>query len=217
MKIREFLNLGGKKKVKTVMSSRVMLKTGNESLVDLGNVLWDILTSTDYLREDVRAILVGGYTHEEASEAYGTELSYLKQLVSLAGKGIDKDLGIDPLPYLLGEEKFTDKDKDKLESVILIAHALYAELDVLDEDVFDKIGFDLKDKKMVRKSELGDKAFIETVQALDFVSKPKMENKLNTVGDEVLGYLVYLLKTDERYLTRKDLQRKDLLKEVWWV
>lgn len=215
MKIKEVLKLGGGKLSKEVMTSKVMIATGDTKVADFASKLWDLLTNTDYLRGSVHGVLVKGYTHKEASEIYGIKESYLRNLIGLEGDRVEEDLGRDVYPILIGEEEVPNRAS--IEALITIVEELLDISEWLTEDLFDKLTFDIKDKRSVRTSDLSDSDFIEMVQALDFLSKQKMKSKLEATGDTKLGYLVYLLRTRDKYLTEQDKTRKDIIKEVWWL
>lgn len=216
MKIKDILKLGGEKLSKEVMSSKVMIATGDVKMADLANKLWDLIVHTDYLRPAVHGVLVKKYTHKEASEIYDVKESYLRNLVGLEGARLQDDLGLDIYPFLVGEEEMPTKAS--IDALVTIVEGLSTASTWLTEDLFDKLMFSkMRSQRSVRTNTLSDNEFISTVQQLDFLSKPKMESKLDEVGETTLGYLVYLLRTDDKYLTEEDKTRKEIIKEVWWL
>lgn len=215
MSLRDIIGLGGDRVTKNVMTSRVMIATGDTKLVEFANKLWELIVETDYLRPSVHGVIVKGLTHKEASEIFDVKESYLRNLVGREGSRLGEDLGLDVVPYLKGEAEFaTRAEVDALHSVI---EGLLDASNKLEEDLFDKITFDIENKRSVRNSQLSDSDFIKMVQGLDFLSKPKMESKLEDVGNENIGYIVYLLRTDDKYLTKSDITKKEIIKEVWWL
>jgi len=215
MRIKDILKLGGQKQSKDVMTSRVMINTGSESFTEFANKLWDLIVNTDYIRPDVHAVLVKGLTHREASETYDVKESYLKNLVGIEGNRLEEDLGMDVYPYLSGEEELPSKTR--IDALNTIAEGLISASEPLHEDLFSRLTFDIQSKRSVRDSHLSDSDFIGVVQNLEFLSKAKMESRLEEAGQYTLGYIVYLLRTDDKYLTEKDKTRKEIIKEVWWL
>ena len=215
MKLKDILKLGGRTLSKEVMSSKVMVSTGDTKVADVANKLWDLIVNTDYLRPAVHGVLVKGYTHKEASEIYDIKESYLRNLVGIEGDRLEEDLGMDVYPIFTGESEVGTRGS--VDALIAVIEGLLEASNWLTEDLFDKLTFDMKSKRTVRNSSLTDGDFIETVQTLEFLSKPKMESKLETVGEETLGYITYLLRTDNKYLTEQDKIRKEIIREVWWL
>lgn len=215
MKIKDILKLGGDGLSKDVMSSKVMIATGDTLLTEFANKLWNLITNTDYLRPSIHAVLVKGYTHKEASETYDESEGYIRNLVGLEGKRLEEDIGLDVVPYLLGDKKFDNQTQ--IMGLNKVVEGLLETVNLIEEDLFDKIQFNIQNKRSVRSNRIGDQEFIKTVQDLEFLSKPKMESRLEGIPEDTIGYIVYLLRTDEKYLTKADETRKDIIKEVWWL
>lgn len=209
------LQLGGERLSKDVMASKVMIATGDTGLVEFSSKLWELIVETDYLRPAVHGVLVKGLTHREASETYDIKESYLKNLIGLEGKRLADDLGLDVVPYLMGEQELPNRAS--VDALNTIVEGLISVSDKLNEDLFGKLTFSIENKRTVRNSQLSDADFIKVVQGLEFLSKPKMQSKLDEVGDTTIGYLVYLIRTDDKYLTKDDKTRKEIIKEVWWL
>ena len=216
MKLREFVKLGGTQKSKDVMTSRVMIKTGDTSITDFAGKLWELVANTNYLRPSVHAILFKGLTHKEASETFSVKESYLRNLIGREGKRLAKDLGTDPMPILEGKT-VGDMSRGEIDALHEVVEGLIATSDPLEEGVLDKLTINIQNTRTERTNTISDSDFIKLVQSLDFLSKPKMESKLESTGQKTLGYLVYLLRTDDKYLSKNDKTRKEIIKEVWWL
>ena len=216
MKLREFVKIGGTQKSKDVMTSRVMIKTGDTSITDFAGKLWELVANTNYLRPSVHAILFKGLTHKEASETFSVKESYLRNLIGREGKRLAKDLGTDPMPILEGK-MLGDMSRGEIDALHEVVEGLIATSDPLEEGVLDKLTIDIQNTRTERTNTISDSDFIKLVQSLDFLSKPKMESKLESTGQKTLGYLVYLLRTDVKYLSEKDKVRKEIIEEVWWL
>lgn len=215
MKIKDVIDLGGNNKSKAVMTSRVMVATGNEKLVDFAGKLWDLIVNTDYLRASVHGVVVEGYTHKEASDIYGVKESYLRNLVGIEGSRLEDDLGLDAYPYLIGEKRV--ENDALIDAVIMVVEGLVVDSEMLEETVFDKLTIDIRNKKAYRNNSLSDVDFIKFLRDNDFLSKPKIENQLEGLDEGDVGYILYLLRTKEAYLNDKDLTRKEILEEAWWL
>lgn len=216
MKLREFVKIGGTQKSKDVMTSRVMIKTGDTSITDFAGKLWELVANTNYLRPSVHAILFKGLTHKEASETFSVKESYLRNLIGREGKRLAKDLGTDPMPILEGK-MLGDMTRGEIDALHEVVEGLIATSDPLEEGVLDKLTINIQNTRTERTNTISDSDFIKLVQSLDFLSKPKMESKLESTGQKTLGYLVYLLRTDDKYLSKNDKTRKEIIKEVWWL
>ena len=215
MSLRDIVNLGGEKVSKDVMTSKVMIATGDTKTVEFADKLWELIVETDYLRPAVHGVLVKGLTHKEASETFDVRESYLRNLIGREGSRLAEDLGVDVVPYLTGAKEFSIQAE--VEALNSVVESLLQESNKLEEDLFDKLTFDIGNKRSVRTSHLSDSDFIKVVQELEFISKTKMESKLEDVGDTNIGYIVYLLRTDDKYLTKSDITKKEIIKEVWWL
>lgn len=215
MSLRDIVNLGGKKVSKDVMTSKVMIATGDTKTVEFAGKLWELIVETDYLRPAVHGVLVKGLTHKEASETFDVRESYLRNLIGREGSRLGEDLGVDVVPYLTGAKEFSNQEE--VEALNSVVESLLQESNKLEEDLFDKLTFDIGNRRSVRTSHLSDSDFIKVVQELEFISKTKMESKLEDVGDTNIGYIVYLLRTDDKYLTKSDITKKEIIKEVWWL
>lgn len=215
MRLREIMKLGGTRKSGSVMTSKVMIATGDTSLTEFSEKLWRLITETDYLRPSVYGVVVEGLTHKESSETYDVKESYLRNLIGIEGRRLEEDLGMDVLPYLQGEgEKLT---RNEISALNMIVEGLLEVVEPLEEGVFDKLNIDIRDTRAVRNTDMSDGDFIKGIQSLEMLSKPKLESAITDAGDELIGYIVHILRTDEKYLTESDKTRKEILEEVWWL
>lgn len=215
MKLKNIIDLGGANRSKAVMTSRVMVATGDELMLELAGKLWELLVSTDYLRASVHGVIVEGYSHSEASEIYGDKESYLRNLVGLEGERLREDLGLDVYPYLVGEQEV--ENTEQIKAVIRVIEGLMDNVNMLEETVFDKLTVDIRNERVYRNTSLTDAEFLDFLRENDYMSKPKVENQLAGLDGGDVGYILYLLKTKEAYLSEKDLTRKELLEEAWWL
>lgn len=216
MTVKKFLNYGGKTRNRALMESRVQTISQNHRVAQLAGRYWDLIVGSDYLKDVTYLHWVEGYTHQEIHEQTGVNLHTIKITIHRDGQRVLNDLTLDLYQYIEGREY----SNSQVNHLMTIVERLGETVTFKDrqESLLDKLNVKLDGYQYVRDIELDDINFIRVSDLLAPLSKPYSENLLREVDDaQILGYIKYLLGSKDEYLNKRDLQRKESLKQSWWL
>lgn len=216
MSIKKFLNLGGDNKSKLVMEAKVRSLTGREDIVELCSLVWDLVVSTDYLRDSVYGVVVQGMTHDQSSEEYGVKKSYLRNLVGREDKRLEDDIIVNILDLSTGSIVL---DEEVVGNIIILTENLIQNSKPKDSlGIYAKFTIPMGDVKLEKDigGELGDDVIVSDMKELRLLSK-KQAMTVKETRSRRLGYYLYLLQTDDSFLSDTDKARKAMISDLWWV
>lgn len=218
LSIKQFINKGGKSKNRALMLSKIQLEMRDAEVSELAAILWDLLVGTYYLKEVAYLHLVEGSSYTDIVELTGANIHTVRTEIYREKKRFVQDMSGDVLEYIGGRE-FTKKQTTMYIEVAknLLNSQKSRNLEV---DIFDQLNVRLDAYTYVRDIELSDIDFFQHSRRLAVISKNYVAKVLDTVGSndpDIIGYIKYLLGTDEKYLNERDRARRQKLLQDWWL
>lgn len=213
MNIRGFINYGGKTRNKTVMIAKVGGIANNNKVVQLAGLYWDLLVGTYYLKEETYLNIIKGLTYSEIQVI--TKTKSIHTVIYRDKQRLKQDLGVDILTYI-EEGNYNTKEID---GYMIILEQLLSEQDMRDQtNLLNKLNINFNQFTYHKDLAMDDMAYMQLVDRLSILSKSYTEMVVREMDSpEIMGYIKYLLGTQDRYLTEQDKQRKIVLMQAWWL
>lgn len=213
MNLRGFINYGGKTRNKTVMLAKVGGIANNNKVVQLAGLYWDLLVGTYYLKEETYLNIIKGLTYSEIQVI--TQTKSIHTVIYRDKQRLKQDLGVDILTYI-EEGNYNTKEID---GYMIILEQLLSEQDMRDQtNLLNKLNINFNQFIYHKDLEMDDMAYMQLVDRLSILSKSYTEMVVREMDSpEIMGYIKYLLGTQDRYLTEQDKQRKVVLMQAWWL
>lgn len=213
MNLRGFIKYGGKTRNKTVMLAKVSGLSNNNKVVQLAGLYWDLLVGTYYLKEETYLNIIKGLTYSEIQVI--TQTKSIHTVIYRDKQRLKQDLGVDILTYIEGGNYNTKE----LDGYMIILEQLLSEQDMRDQtNLLNKLNINFNQFTYHKDLEMDDMAYMQLVDRLSILSKSYTEMVVREMDSpEIMGYIKYLLGTQDRYLTEKDKQRKIVLMQAWWL
>lgn len=213
MNIRGFINYGGKTRNKTVMIAKVSRIANNNKVVQLAGLYWDLLVGTYYLKEETYLNIIKGLTYSEIQVI--TKTKSIHTVIYRDKQRLKQDLGVDILTYI-EEGNYNTKEID---GYMIILEQLLSEQDMRDQtNLLNKLNINFNQFTYHKDLAMDDMAYMQLVDRLSILSKSYTEMVVREMDSpEIMGYIKYLLGTQDRYLTEQDKQRKVVLMQAWWL
>lgn len=200
------------------MSSRKITQDSAE--LHLLERYYHLLVSTDYLRDEVYDFLVRRMRYKEISATRGVNENYLRNIIHKEIQRIYDDITEDPFALVRYESRSDDKKElvsiliDRID--VLISHHNI----IVAEDLGDFMVLDLgeySEEYNEFDGEINEELFYETIERLKYLSKPYLNTLFEQMDQRLLGYVVYLLGTKDRNLSERDKNKKQSVKELWFL
>lgn len=213
MNLRGFINYGGKTRNKTVMIAKVSRLANNNKVVQLAGLYWDLLVGTYYLKEETYLNIIKGLTYSEIQVI--TQTKSIHTVIYRDKQRLKQDLGVDILTYI-EEGNYNTKEID---GYMIILEQLLSEQDMRDQtNLLNKLNINFNQFTYHKDLEMDDMDYMQLVDRLSILSKSYTEMVVREMDSpEIMGYIKYLLGTQDRYLTEQDKQRKVVLMQAWWL
>lgn len=213
MNLRGFINYGGKTRNKTVMIAKVSRIANNNKVVQLAGLYWDLLVGTYYLKEETYLNIIKGLTYSEIQVI--TQTKSIHTVIYRDKQRLKQDLGVDILTYI-EEGNYNTKEID---GYMIILEQLLSEQDMRDQtNLLNKLNINFNQYTYHKDLAMDDMAYMQLVDRLSILSKSYTEMVVREMDSpEIMGYIKYLLGTQDRYLTEQDKQRKVVLMQAWWL
>lgn len=213
MNLRGFINYGGKTRNKTVMIAKVSRLANNNKVVQLAGLYWDLLVGTYYLKEETYLNIIKGLTYSEIQVI--TQTKSIHTVIYRDKQRLKQDLGVDILTYI-EEGNYNTKEID---GYMVILEQLLSEQDMRDQtNLLNKLNINFNQFTYHKDLEMDDMDYMQLVDRLSILSKSYTEMVVREMDSpEIMGYIKYLLGTQDRYLTEQDKQRKVVLMQAWWL
>lgn len=213
MNIRGFINYGGKTRNKTVMIAKVGGIANNNKVVQLAGLYWDLLVGTYYLKEETYLNIIKGLTYSEIQVI--TKTKSIHTVIYRDKQRLKQDLGVDILTYI-EEGNYNTKEID---GYMIILEQLLSEQEMRDQtNLLNKLNINFNQFTYHKDLAMDDMAYMQLVDRLSILSKSYTEMVVREMDSpEIMGYIKYLLGTQDRYLTDQDKQRKIVLMQAWWL
>lgn len=213
MNLRGFINYGGKTRNKTVMIAKVSRIANNNKVVQLAGLYWDLLVGTYYLKEETYLNIIKGLTYSEIQVI--TQTKSIHTVIYRDKQRLKQDLGVDILTYI-EEGNYNTKEID---GYMIILEQLLSEQEMRDQtNLLNKLNINFNQFTYHKDLAMDDMAYMQLVDRLSILSKSYTEMVVREMDSpEIMGYIKYLLGTQDRYLTEQDKQRKIVLMQAWWL
>lgn len=213
MNLRGFINYGGKTRNKTVMIAKVSRLANNNKVVQLAGLYWDLLVGTYYLKEETYLNIIKGLTYSEIQVI--TQTKSIHTVIYRDKQRLKQDLGVDILTYIEGGNYNTKE----IDGYMIILEQLLSEQDMRDQtNLLNKLNINFNQFTYHKDLEMDDMDYMQLVDRLSILSKSYTEMVVREMDSpEIMGYIKYLLGTQDRYLTEQDKQRKVVLMQAWWL
>lgn len=213
MNLRGFINYGGKTRNKTVMIAKVSRIANNNKVVQLAGLYWDLLVGTYYLKEETYLNIIKGLTYSEIQVI--TKTKSIHTVIYRDKQRLKQDLGVDILTYI-EEGNYNTKEID---GYMIILEQLLSEQEMRDQtNLLNKLNINFNQYTYHKDLAMDDMAYMQLVDRLSILSKSYTEMVVREMDSpEIMGYIKYLLGTQDRYLTEQDKQRKIVLMQAWWL
>lgn len=213
MNLRGFINYGGKTRNKTVMIAKVSRLANNNKVVQLAGLYWDLLVGTYYLKEETYLNIIKGLTYSEIQVI--TQTKSIHTVIYRDKQRLKQDLGVDILTYIEGGNYNTKE----IDGYMIILEQLLSEQDMRDQtNLLNKLNINFNQFTYHKDLEMDDMGYMQLVDRLSILSKSYTEMVVREMDSpEIMGYIKYLLGTQDRYLTEQDKQRKVVLMQAWWL
>ena len=213
MRVREFINYGGKTRNKAVMEAKVSGMSQNNKVTQLAGLYWDLLVQTHYLKEETYLNIVQNVPYREVAEVLGDK--GIRTIIYRDKQRLQDDIGLDICAYIEGGN-YSNKETDGLMTIV---ESLLHKQETRDTgDLLRDLNIDFNQFTYFRNLEMDDMAYIQMVDRLALLSKKYTEMVVREMDSpEIMGYIKYLLGTNNRYLTEQDKQRKITLMQAWWL
>lgn len=213
MNLRGFIKYGGKTRNKTVMIAKVSRLANNNKVVQLAGLYWDLLVGTYYLKEETYLNIIKGLTYSEIQVI--TQTKSIHTVIYRDKQRLKQDLGVDILTYI-EEGNYNTKEID---GYMIILEQLLSEQDMRDQtNLLNKLNINFNQFTYHKDLEMDDMDYMQLVDRLSILSKSYTEMVVREMDSpEIMGYIKYLLGTQDRYLTEQDKQRKVVLMQAWWL
>ena len=215
LRLKDFINYGGQRRNKEVMIARVSTHSNSPKIGSLAGVYWDLLVTTDYLKEATYLHMVKQLKYTEIEQVTGQSYHAIRNCIYRDKQRVQADIGMDIYDYI-EEREYTNVLTDQLMTVI---ESLVTQHEVRDTgDIFAHLTVDLNGYTYNRTIDIEDMEFIKLVDVLAPLSKKYTDSLIEGLGrPDMIGYIKYLLGTDSRHLSNSDKQRKQVLLQSWWL
>lgn len=220
--IKDFLNLGGKYRDERLIRMGIRRYTNNEFEMKTLEKYYYLLANTDYLKDEVYDLFIEQKTHKEVIEIYGIHDSYMRNIVYREVRRVFGELSEDL--FAVVRYGYFKEEPDRRRSIFERVRSI---INKLMDHVTIKKTRDLLDFLLVNIEEYGDKyneyegvidkeMLQETLDRLKYLSSPYLEMMFKGVDKRILGYIVYLLTSNEKRLSERDVIIKgDICEELF--
>ena len=197
--------------------------TETKEELDMLEKYYFLVVNTDYLREDVYAFLVDQKTYKEIVEEFGVHENYVRNIIYKEIKRLFDDITEDPFALIRYKDYMEDYElrREKVEVLNQRLERIISNLtvrrtnDLLDYMVvnLEKYGNGYSEYEGDIDRELLD----DTVERLQYLSQPYLDKLFSVVDDRIVGYIVYLLTTNNRRLSSRDVGVKEEICDMWYL
>ena len=221
MLIKKFLKYGGNSNRRDILVSRVQAMSGDNRVTQMAGELYDLLVLTTYLDDIVYQHVVNKKTYADVMEEYGMSRNALKVRIYREDKRVQRDLAlhIDIAEDIVDYINKKEYNKDTTTSLIQIIRGL-AELEEerhFEGDLIGKLNVKLDRYRYNKELDMDDLQFVEMINRLGALSRHYSEYILSQLPEDFVGHIKYLLGSDEKYLSKTDLERRRVIEQAWWL
>lgn len=237
MLIKKFLKYGGNNNRRDILVSRVQAISGDNRVTQMAGELYDLLVLTTYLDDIVYQHVVNKKPYADVMEEYDMSRNALKVRIYREDQRVQRDLAIHK-DKAKDKAKDTTKDttkditkdivdyinkkeynKDTTTSLIQIIRGLaeLAEERHFEGDLIGKLNVKLDSYRYNKELDMDDLQFVEMINRLGALSRHYSEYILSQLPEDFVGHIKYLLGSDEKYLSKIDLERRRVIEQAWWL
>lgn len=213
MRLREFIDYGGRSCNRAVMIARVNSVGNNYKLTQLAGLYWDLLVQTRYLKEVTYLNYVKKVSYAEIEETTGVQ--GIRTIIYRDKQRLKKDIGVDIYTYI----ELGVYDNKEIDSYMTVLESLIEQQEPRDKtNLLQYMNINFDEFVYNRQLAMGDTDFVQLVDRLSILSRKYTEMVVREMDSpEIMGYIKYLLGTDDKYLNKHDKERKTALMQAWWL
>lgn len=213
--VKDFLKMGSKYRDVKLMMAGVRKFTNNQREIDMLEKYYFLIANTDYLREDVYAFLVDEKTYREVVEEFGVHENYVRNIIYKEVNRLFEDITEDPFAFV----RYRDY-KEGFENREEVVEILNQRLEQIISNLTVRRTNDMLDYLVVNIEKYSDpyteyegdidrEVLDDILTRIQYLSQPYLERLFGMMDKRVLGYIVYLLSTNNRNLSKRDVNRKE--------
>lgn len=215
--IKKLVNLVSKTLDIQIVRDRVKRYTDREDEINLIGEYYRLVVNTNYLRTEAYEFLVNGKTYNQIIQEYDVNPGYIRNIIYNEGKRLFTEIGGDPLGELRLKELTEEKTAMYTKNIKTILGTVEEKGGNSINDLFT---FNIEETSEVDRKfnrNVGEQDFKELVTVLKYFVKPYADVLVENIDKRHIGYILYLLRTDEGSLTEQDKLRKKYLKMEWML
>ena len=215
--------MGSKYRDVKLMLTGIKKYTETKEELEMLEKYYFLIVNTDYLREDVYAFLVDQKTYKEIVAEFGVHENYVRNIIYKEIKRLFDDITEDPFALVRYKDYMEDYElrKEKVEILNQRLERIISNLtvrrtnDLLDYMVvnLEKYGNGYAEYEGDIDRELLD----DTVERLQYLSQPYLDKLFGVIDERIIGYIVYLLTTNNRRLSSRDVGVKEEICDMWYL
>lgn len=215
MDIKKFIKLGGAACSRELMISKLQSGISNAKVIHLAGLLWDLLVSTHYLKDIAYLHLVEGLTYDDIVQKLDVTYNSVRTTIYREKKRVAEDISDNVFDYIESKE-YTTKQTEAF--ITVLEKLLQMQEERLEKkSLLDKLNIPMDSYVYNRDNELDDLEFVKLMKDLSVLSQPYARKVVDMAGDDLMGYIKYLLGSDEKYLNKRDRDRREQLIQSWWL
>lgn len=215
--IRKLVSLGTEYGDATVIRVRAKEFTMDDSEIIMLEMYYQLIVQSTYLRDEVYDFLVRGNTYKQIIKKYRVKSGNLRNLIYRQTKELFDEIGNDPLAKVILKEC----NRNLVEANISrITEMLDRESIRVVHKIQDIFTFDIESKSEIDRTfnkKIEEDEFQELANVMKYYVKPYRDLILNSIDERLIGYIYYLLRTDDDSLLEEDLARKNYLRMGWML
>ena len=210
MKIKEFsrlLKMAGNTKSREVFKYRLEYNNVKGDNINLLWKMYKLIVYTDYTPNKVRDTFYTGNTHRSVAKKYGVvEGTIKKELYDFFTKKVSNDIGRDGIIDDLIDNKLNKEDVIKIDRIV---EDLLRMSNFIVDFFEDNFSINIFDNAEYNKTiNISDEDFEKIRNKIIFFSIPWQIEQKNLLSKEHLGYVEYLLTSNDDMLSKIDIDRK---------
>lgn len=215
--IRKLVDLGSEKRDSGLVRLRAKEFTTCDAELSMIENYYRLVVNSTYFREEAYDFLVRGKSYRQIIEKHGIKDSNLRNVIYRETRRLFRELQHDPLGKVINGE-CTKELIEVIESRICELEEKETYRDY--NSVTDLFTFDIESKSQLDREfnrNIEDDDFKDLVDVLKYFVRPYQDVLLDQLDERYLGYILYLLKMDEKSLLDVDKERKKYIMMGWMM
>lgn len=220
---KDFLKMGSKYRDVKLMMTGARKYTSDPREIEMLEKYYYLIANTDYLREDVYAFLVDEKSYKEVVEEYGVHENYIRNIIYKEVNRLYEDITEDPYAFV----RYKDY-RDQFENPEEVVEILNQRLEQIISNLTVRRTNDMLDYLVVNieqyseqysefEGEVDTETLDDMLTRLQYLSQPYLEKLFGMMDKRLLGYVVYLLSTNNRNLSKRDVNKKEEICDMLFI